>query len=253
MSVNFEPVFETPRFDQRILTSSGTTASRLEEEFSDSWKQEDADVTFVGPAGLTFAVETKFDPTRKSDAIIWWSALQNKVWSDPIRFWVYIGGTQNLLDQSAVVLSCSSISESARDLDRHESLASAYANIWRALTPTKLEAIHPITKSAYAKLSEISATSNVRKAINEILHQIAIDLPLNETGKLPPLRLALLEDSSYLLEWTFDDRRLGFTFESNPKDSGWYYVFSSDSSERYESGTMDQLELVRLLRMMLKP
>lgn len=253
MSVDFEPDFETSRFDQRILTCSGTTASRLDEEFSDSWKQVDADVTFVGPNGLMFAVETKFDPTRKSDAIVWWSALQNKFWSDPTHYWVYVGGTQDLLNQSAIVLSCSSIFEPTRDLECRDILGSAYANIWRVLNPTKLEAIHPLTKKAYAKLSELPAAQITRESIGGILHQFAQAVPLSATVNRPPLRLVPLEDSCYLLEWAFRDRRLGFSFETDPKDSGWYYVYSNNSSERYESGTMDQLEMNRLIAMTLKP
>lgn len=253
MSVNFEPDFETPRFDPRLLSCSGTTASRLDEEFFDSWKQEDADVTFVGPDGLMFAIETKFDPTRKSDAIMLWSALHKKIWSDPTRFWVYVGANQNLLKQSAILLSFSSISESVRDLESHEILASAYSNVWRSLAATKPEAIHPITKTAYAKLSELPAAQITRDAIGAILHQFMEALAVSGTVTRPPLKLVPLEESCYLLEWTFKDRRLGFSFETDPKDSGWYYVYSNNSSERYESGTMDQLEMNRLIAMTLKP
>jgi hypothetical protein len=111
-------------------------------------------------------------------------------------------------------------------------------------------AVHALTKSVYEKLAGIP--KDYRDAIQGVLTQLASSVPKSDTNKLPPLRLAPLEDSSYLLEWTFEDRRLGFSFEANPKDSGWYYVYSSDSSERYESGTMDQLEMSRLLKMMLK-
>ena len=253
MPVDVEHHIETPRFDQRILACSGATASRLDEEFSDFWKQEDLDVTFVGPDGLMIAVETKLDPTRKSDAIVLCSALQNTFWTDASRDWVYVGGTQYWLNQSALVLSCSSILESASDLGRPESLASGYVNSGRAVTHTKLEAIHPITKTAYVKLSELAASQITREAIAAILHQFAKLLSVRETAKRPPLRLVPLEDSCYLLEWAFIDRRLGFSFETDPKDSGWYYVYSHDSSERYESGTMDQLELNRLISMTLSP
>jgi hypothetical protein len=252
MFENIEIYSETSRFDQRMLTCSGTTASRLDEEFSDSWKQEDADVTFVGPDGLMFAVETKVDSTRKNDALIWWSALQNKAWSDPTRFWVYISGKQNLPNRSAIVLSCSSVSESARDLGHYESLASAYVNTGRTFAPAKLEAIPPIIKTAYVLLSELPAPQITRDAIRAILHEFAEVLTKHKTAEWPPLRLVTLEDFSYLLEWTFLDRRLGFSFESDPKDSGWYYVYSHNSSERCESGTMDQLELSRLIGMMLR-
>ena len=253
MSVDVEHHFETPLFDQRILACSGATASRLDEEFSDVWEKEDADVTFVGADGLMIAVDTKLDPTKKSDCIVLWSSLLSPCWTNAARDWVYVGGAQYLLNQSALVLSCSSILESASDLGHPESFASGYVNGERSLTHTKLEAIHPITKTAYVKLNELPASQITREAIAEILHQFAKLLSLRETANQPPLRLVPLEDSCYLLEWAFIDRRLGFSFETDPKDSGWYYVYSHEFSERYESGTMDQLELNRLIAMTLSP
>jgi len=114
-----------------------------------------------------------------------------------------------------------------------------------------LEAVHPLTSPVYDQLAEI--TTSTKEGIQSLLIKFATSVSSAVTMKLPPLRLAILEDSSYLLEWTFEDRRPGFSFEQNPKDSGWYYVYSSDSSERYESGTMDQLEMIRLIGMTLKP
>lgn len=70
-------------------------------------------------------------------------------------------------------------------------------------------------------------------------------------GECPPLRVLDSPDGAVLVEWTFRDRRLGFTFEPRPEESGWYFVFSAGSSQRYESGTLDQLDLRRLMRAML--
>ena len=67
-----------------------------------------------------------------------------------------------------------------------------------------------------------------------------------------PLRASVLDNGTLLIEWTLPDRRLGFSFESNPEESGWYFVFSKGSSERYEAGSMDQLDVPRLLRLMTK-
>ena len=65
-----------------------------------------------------------------------------------------------------------------------------------------------------------------------------------------PLRASVLDDGALLIEWTLSDRRLGFSFESNPEESGWYFVFSKGSSERCEAGTMNQLDVPRLVRLM---
>lgn len=107
---------------------------------------------------------------------------------------------------------------------------------------------HPIIGSAYKKSKSLSEPR--KKEINCVFSQLVRYIPANDS--LPPLRLSELEDGSVLLEWTFKDRRLGFTFEPDPNDSGWYYVFSRGQSERYESGTMDQLEIERLISKALK-
>ena len=246
-----EHEFETRRFDQRILMSSGTTASGLEEESLDLWKQEDADATFVGPDGSLYSIQFKFDSTRKDEAIVWWPSLNNGHFADSVGKCMYFGSTQNMLNDSSIVLSRSLVSEYGRTLENLERLALTFARIWK-VCDSKLEAVHPITKAAYVRLSEMPASSYAREAIAPILSRFAEVLPLTHTIQLPALRLALLEDSCYLLEWTFKNRRLGFAFETDPKDSGWYYVFSDGSSERYESGTMDQLELNRLIDMATK-
>jgi hypothetical protein len=128
---------------------------------------------------------------------------------------------------------------------------SAAASLWEDEDLQNGAAVHPLTKSAYRELRRIPKAQ--RDAIKFVLNQLAIFLPEDSSPMVRPFRLTLLEDSSYLLEWTFADRRLGFSFEPNPEDSGWYYVYSNGSSERYESGTMDQLEVGRLVAMTLKP
>ncbi|MBM4260079.1 MAG: hypothetical protein FJ145_01405 [Deltaproteobacteria bacterium] len=85
--------------------------------------------------------------------------------------------------------------------------------------------------------------NRAEKKFSVFLTELARYIPADNS--FPPLRLAALDDGSVLLEWTFKDRRLGFTFEADPNDYGWYYVFSRGQSERYESGTMDQLEIER--------
>lgn len=108
---------------------------------------------------------------------------------------------------------------------------------------------HPVVRYAYEKSKNVCEPR--RREISSLLSELTRYIPVDNS--LPPLGLAELDDGSVLLEWTFKDRRLGFTFETDPNDSGWYYVFSRGRSEHYESGTMDQLEIERLVSKALKP
>jgi hypothetical protein len=154
------------------------------------------------------------------------------------------------LIHTGILLSRPLIDEPSHQEEPSAPAFSAAATLWEDEDLQNGAAVHPLTKSAYRELPTIPKSQ--RNAIQFVLNQLAIFLPKG-SSTMRPFRLTLLEDSSYLLEWTFADRRLGFSFESNPDDSGWYYVYSSGSSERYESGTMDQLEVSRLVAMTLKP
>jgi hypothetical protein len=244
--------FETQRFDQRRLSSSGAANLSLEDDFSELWMPRDKNVSFWGPDRLLlFSIVAKFDATRNSDAIAWEIPLQNKNREEQDCLYVRLRGTHDAMKPSANLFSRSLKFETSRDSDLFKTVASAYANPWEEFVFPNPENFHPITKPAYDKLRQLPVFSRTRNAIIAILAQFTNLLPSNVAG--PPLRLVLLEDSSCLLEWTFKDRRLGFSFEVNPKDSGWYFVYSSNSSERYESGTMDQLEMSRLISMTLRP
>ena len=210
-----EDDFEEGGIDPRMFPSGGANTWIIEKELF--WNPE-GDLIYSGPTGRIEIVNGIFDPK--------WNACPN-------------------LLRTPIVLSRSSIDEPSRQVEANSSVSS-----WED-SEEILTAIHPVTKPVYDQLSSIP--ENYRQSIRVLLTQFASSLPKDESAKLPHLRLAALEDSSYLLEWTFKDRRLGFSFETNPKESGWYYVFSSDSSERYESGTMDQLEMSRLIEMTLRP
>lgn len=58
---------------------------------------------------------------------------------------------------------------------------------------------------------------------------------------LPQLRALLPSDGSVLLEWKFDDYRIGFTIEGNSEDSGWYLVSSRRLGDVTASGSLDQV------------
>ena len=241
--------FEERNFYPPLYTASGATSSTLEvESYLHSWKPRHADLIYVRPPGRVLAMEVKNSPTREHEFFVWWS-LCGSYRSNRENMIIGYHRALDLLNHSVIDLSRSALYELSRSSDLCESVSASYAILQGEELPV-LEVIHPLTRPIYNQLGEIPTTT--KEAIQDVLKSFATSVSYTLATKLPPLRLTVLEDSSYLLEWTFQDRRLGFYFDQNPKDSGWYYVYSSDSSERYESGTMDQLEMSRLIGMTLK-
>jgi hypothetical protein len=143
-------------------------------------------------------------------------------------------------EQSPVVLSRWSIAGLTQQAEVNSTVSS-----WQDSEQENSLATNPITKRVYEQLADIP--HNYRSLVQHLLEKFANTVPVSKASNLPPLRLMLLDDFSYLLEWTFQDRRLGFSLESDPKESGWYYVFARGDSELYESGTMDQLDADRVI------
>lgn len=143
-------------------------------------------------------------------------------------------------EQTPIVLSRLSIAGLT-----HQAAANATVSSWQDREQEESAASNPITKRVYEQLAGIP--ESYRSIVQKLLDEFVTIVPQSKAKNLPPLRITALDDSSYLLEWTFKDRRLGFSLEPDPKDSGWYYVFARGSSELYESGTMDQLDAERLV------
>ena len=64
---------------------------------------------------------------------------------------------------------------------------------------------------------------------------------------LPPLKFEWLEDDSLLIEWIFRDFRIGFSFEPNPEESGWYLVSNEKLGELSTAGDINLNELESLI------
>lgn len=124
---------------------------------------------------------------------------------------------------------------------------------WAEATTTVNDAqlavdLHPWTREASRAAGALPMEQ--ASAVRTLLETLTREALTRALEIQRPLRLARLDDGSVLLEWTLPDRRLGFSFEPDKGDSGWYFVFSNGSSERYEAGSMDQLDLPRMLAMM---
>lgn len=244
-----EDEFEDRGSDDRPLTGSTSSISEAEASLP-FWRRRSADRAFVRPAGMLVALEAKVGPTGIFENDFRLRSL-GSIYPSQGQGWIIDRpSVAELLNQSAIVWSEFSIDEWLRNSDLIESVSASYADLEEHLVASKLEAVHPLTSAVYNQLSDMPTST--KEAVQDILNKFAHSVPYPVRTKLPNLRLSLLEDSAYLLEWTFEDRRLGFSFEQNQKDSGWYFVLSNALSERYESGTMDQLEMSRLVKMMLK-
>ena len=242
--------FEEEPYDAGMFAVSGATNSIIEWDSSlYSQGQPDAEIIYVEPAVEYPTVRFQTQPPRKDDIAV----LGSLAWTHHLPSHKHLINTyrhsNELFNQSGIVLSRASIDDVARNLQHWGSFAASQANPPREDDYPQLEAVHPLTSSAYDQLAEILTPT--KESIQSVLNLFVTFVSYTVTVGLPPLRLSLLEDSSYLLEWTFKDRRLGFSFEKDPKDSGWYFVLFSTSSERSESGTMDQLEMGRLVKMMV--
>jgi hypothetical protein len=58
---------------------------------------------------------------------------------------------------------------------------------------------------------------------------------------LPPLRAFHLSDESFLLDWIFLDFRIGFSFEPDHNESGWYLVTNKNLGEIGMSGYLSEI------------
>jgi len=78
-----------------------------------------------------------------------------------------------------------------------------------------------------------------------VIQETIIDLQhLNfDLGYLPQLHAFNVDDDSVLIEWIFDDFRIGFSIESESKDSSWYLVSNANSGEMAASGYISRIDI----------
>ena len=99
--------------------------------------------------------------------------------------------------------------------------------------------IEPIIRT----LSETKSPDVVKEVQELIPMVIEIVLELSKSNfdlsNLQPLNATNLEDGSFLIEWIFPNYRVGFVIERDPKESIWYLVSKSESSDSNLSGNLD--------------
>jgi hypothetical protein len=98
--------------------------------------------------------------------------------------------------------------------------------------------------SIIAKIHNPNVKKNIDEFIN-ILQGVLLEVrhSISNSSNLPPLKFRLHEDDSVLIEWIFNDFRIGFSIEPNNDDSGWYLVSNDNLNEESKSGHL-KLELL---------
>ena len=207
-----EQEFEDRGFDAGMLTAGGTTSSIVEGEPQlPFWKQRHADMVYVGPEGKHVIVEVKVNPRKIHEYLVWRSLLRSPYSSNRESLINAYRHACELLNQSAFVLSRSLIDVLCRNVGVWENGSASYASLREEDQFSTLEAVHRLTSSVYKQLAGVPTAT--KEAIEGVLNQFVTCVSNAELIERPPLRLAILEDSSYLLEWIFEDRRLGFSLD----------------------------------------
>jgi hypothetical protein len=112
-----------------------------------------------------------------------------------------------------------------------------------AETPPRILAV----TSDAERVLETVGDSAVAEQGDAVLSKIRRALKAFNVDRLPALRGRQHEDGSLTFEWRFPDRRLAFTIEHNPAESGWHLVSSRSSDGIRAYGGLSEEEDLRLL------
>jgi len=113
-----------------------------------------------------------------------------------------------------------------------------------------------IVKQARAKLRQIDSQA-IAKEADRLLSTIqeamaSFQRPGFDLDRLPPLQVFLVEDGSVLVEWIFEDFRIGFGLDPNPEDSSWYLVATERLGQINAYGRMFGVCLEKLVAWLMR-
>jgi len=111
-------------------------------------------------------------------------------------------------------------------------------------------ALNNVTEAAREFLNSVQNKDQVARA-NEMLSIIQSEvIKLQPPMTLPPISAFQDENGALLLEWIFNDFRVGFNLEMDENESGWYLASKPSSGGIVASGLLtgiDQRGLVAWL------
>lgn len=112
--------------------------------------------------------------------------------------------------------------------------------IERSLTRTAWKALRQTENQEVAKEAK-RILLNIQETIATFQH-FRFDL-----GYLPQLRAFNVDDGSVLIEWIFNDFRIGFSIECDLHESSWYLVSNPNLGEITASGYISKIEIKNLI------
>lgn len=103
---------------------------------------------------------------------------------------------------------------------------------------------HPIIKLAYEMLEASKPDHKCRQAML-LLTSLQNRIAAQETAKdqfdaLPPMNTPIIDEDSILIEWCFDDFRLGFNVEEDESENSWFLVTTQKLGDIHEYGYLNK-------------
>jgi hypothetical protein len=93
-----------------------------------------------------------------------------------------------------------------------------------------LDHAQSLTENVRSTIRELRDPSVARQA-TDVLTRLQGAIGSFDLTGLPSLRSFVHSDGSFTIEWRFHDRRLAFTVEHDPKETGWHFVSSRSSDD----------------------
>ena len=110
---------------------------------------------------------------------------------------------------------------------------------------------HNIIRPAWKIMWQIKnqkIANEARRVLELIQETIATFQHLRfDLGYLPELQAFKVDDGSILIEWIFDDFRIGFSIEPDVQESSWYLVSSKNLGEISASGYISGTDIKNLI------
>lgn len=111
--------------------------------------------------------------------------------------------------------------------------------------------VEPVLKTLH-ETEDPKVKEDARKLILGILSVIHSLTKLgSEFGHMPSLQAANMDDGSVLIEWIFENFRVGFTIEKNSEESGWYLVSGKNLGQINAYGNLNKADDEKLLSWLL--
>jgi len=120
----------------------------------------------------------------------------------------------------------------------------------RVLKFLSIPIAYSLMRPAWSVIRETRNQANADEArkVLLVIQETIIDFQLLQfdLGYLPQLHAFNVDDGAILIEWIFDDFRIGFSIESEPKESSWYLVSNANSGEIAASGYISRIDIKTL-------